>query len=428
MINKTKSNKKLVLTFPRNTNSKNISNNNINNSDKNIENKNLIKNIGSSDFHVGGNNEDDSRYYTWSDVKTKNDKEFIKLIIQLNINELTGLYRDIQRAYRLTEQKERKEYIMHRINLLMQNIPEQSRLALNSRTNNSDDSDADNGERESKILIAIGMTGVGKTYAIIGEIKAYLEQPNKRAVFIFDTNGEPQYAKEFPKAINLNQLHTVQRGECVRVRPLNPSGDVMSDSEMRWTSVYMVNNCKNCLLVFDDIDNYYRGSKGREISKLFTSHRHRSQDVIITHQALAPIQTIEWQNLHVIRLHKTTNSVEVIKDRVTNYDLIKIAELIVQEQHMLAEETYNEGNLSKKEYAIRKSYFVYADMRRNKIIGNFSLECFIRNTKKFINMKPNAIRNYMITNSKDGVPVMSQQEALSKMLKEYKMLYFEGKD
>ncbi len=286
-----------------------------------------------------------------------------------------------------------------------------------------------NDPRETFIKLAIGMTGVGKTYAIILEILAYIAT-QKRRVYIFDTNLEEGYKRNFPRTIDANDIWKHKAIEVRRILPINPDGSPMSPEEQRAMAVWLAFNCKNCLIVYDDIDNYYRGSKGREISKLFTAYRHSSLDVILTHQSLAPIQTIEWQNCTMIRLHKTVDQVDRIKDRVPNYELLKIAQLIVDEQYDMADVFYKKQKISKEEYKKRSSFFLYVNVRRNKIIGRYSPECFRRNASKFLRMNHSRIRDFersdaYCSNIKDKVK--KNNYAIKSLVDTFQNRYYEHK-
>jgi len=290
-------------------------------------------------------------------------------------------------------------------------------------------------ERQTLIMLVIGMTGVGKSYATIFEIIAYVRDNMKtgkrgRRAYLFDVNVEPDYVKYFPRTVAPDALQSVTMPECRRVLPINPNGTAMDDAQMRGMAVHLANNVKNGLLILEDVDNYYRGSKGREISKLFTSYRHRSQDVILTHQSLSPVQTIEFQNCTMIRLHKTVDSVDRIADRVPNYEILKISELIIDEQFQLAEQYFRDGHLTEEQYQKRRSYCVLINVRTNRIIGKFSKECFRRNTKKYLNLNKKKIKDYIDMNVDDetGKPTYSRTQAIEKLIDELEMRYFEGEE
>lgn len=297
---------------------------------------------------------------------------------------------------------------------------------LNSKSHEAD-------ARQPFILISVGMTGVGKTYAAIQEIIDYVRDNHETGkaggkAFVFDTNFEAQYAKMFPLTATKEMVFSIQDKGCRRILPYNDEGDIMDEAEMRMMSTWMASNIKNALVVFDDIDKYYRGAKSRDISKLFMSNRHLGLDVIIQHQSLQPIPTVEWQNVTVIRLHKTVDSVDKISDRVPNAELIKIAELIVEEQFQLAEDLYRHEKIEKEEYVKRRSYFVYVNVRTNRISGAFSIECFRRNAKKYLNINKRLINDYIEMHADDetGEAIYNRKAAITKMIDNFETRYFDG--
>jgi hypothetical protein len=288
-------------------------------------------------------------------------------------------------------------------------------------------------KRQPIITIVAGMTGIGKTYTTINEIKSYIKDDPKtgkrgRPFFIFDVNMEEDFKKNFPKTITKKTFNSVKKPECFRILPINENGSFMDDEDQRNMAIWLATNAFNCGLLLEDPDNYFRGRKNTKISKLFTSYRHRGTDVILHHQSLSPIETVEWQNVTLIRLHKTVDSVDVISDRVPNYTILKIAELIVNEQFTLAEDYYREKKIGEMEYKKRRSYFIYIDMRKNKIMGAFSKECFIRNARKFLNMNKRTIIDYVNMNVDDkGNPYYTRKQALEILAEDYYKQFYGGR-
>lgn len=243
-------------------------------------------------------------------------------------------------------------------------------------------------------MIAAGQTGVGKTHRALKEIENYLAAARKngqaRKALIFDTNFEKQYAEKFPRTLAPKDLMAWCKSpvvECRRVLPYNIDGSEMTSLEMRQTAEFLGGKARNVMLVFDDYDKYNIGSsKTRESSSTFMSNRHRSQDLIVSHQSLNVISTAEWRNATLIRLHKCVDSVDGIKDRVNVHELLKIAELIVWEQYMLAEDAIRRGKIEPKSALAyeRLSFHLYVDIRSRKINGSYSWGCFVRNCRKYL--------------------------------------------
>ena len=263
--------------------------------------------------------------------------------------------------------------------------------------------------RQANITIVCGMTGVGKSHGIISEIKACLKpDPSKgklaRPAFLLDVNIEPEYKQLFPRTIRVSQIRNVISPECYRIIPNHPDGTSMNASEIRELCVKL---CKlqvfNAMAVLDDYDNYASGSsKTRDMTSIFMSNRHRGQDLILVHQDLGMISQIELRNATLFRLHKCNQSVDMIRERFSNYSIIKISELIINEQFDLAEDAYSKGLISEDERNKRRSFFLYINIRTNKIQSNISKTCFIRNCKRYLRLDKKTYSDY-VTMELDGV-------------------------
>ncbi|OHD14056.1 MAG: hypothetical protein A2Z96_05125, partial [Spirochaetes bacterium GWB1_48_6] len=212
--------------------------------------------------------------------------------------------------------------------------------------------------------VIAGMTGCGKSWNLIDEIKACLVNnfdtgKKGRPVFLIETNYEDDYIREFPNTCTAEQIPRIindtQLGKlapaCYRILPKRKDGLQMNPDEIRSLCVKVVMSAYNSTVVLDDYDKYgYGSSKTRDMSAIFMSNRHRGQDIIVVHQGIQQISVQEWNNMWMMRLHKTTRSVDVVADRPPNYDLIKLAELIIWEQFNLAEQAKEQGLIDEKEW------------------------------------------------------------------------------
>lgn len=284
--------------------------------------------------------------------------------------------------------------------------------------------------RQGNITIVCGETGVGKSYGVIREIFACLKSdPAKgkvgRPVFILDSSLEPEYKELFPNKATIDQVPHLKEAKCYRIEPLHPDGTSMNHGEV---SDLCVKLCRTQLFngtaVLDDYDNYASGpAKSREMTAIFISNRHRGQDIIIVHQSLGMISPIEMRNATLFRLHKCVTSVDTIRDRIVNYPLMKIAELIIWEQYHLAEKMYGLGQITEPEYRKRRSFFLYINIRTSKIVGQISKECFVRNCKKFIKLNKNIIDNYINMELDGDKNAMSRDEIMEAVIEEQFMTF-----
>lgn len=289
--------------------------------------------------------------------------------------------------------------------------------------------------RENVMIVIIGETGVGKSYSVIELAKGYARDnpvtgKKARIVFIFDCNGEPEYAEAFPNAITPKQILSVTRPDVYRVLPIKDDGDLMDDEEIQEAMIFIAKNGKRCAMFFDDIDGYFEGAKPRELSRLFMGFRHRGgRDVVFIHQRWSVVLPKERAGAKYISLRHTSESIELTKGRWKNPEILMIAENMVEEQYDLAESMYQQGRIDKNEWKRRRAFWVDIDTRLNKIIGAYSKKCFIRNCEKYLNGNPSAISQYQkITCDKNGTPIYNREQAVEKIIQTRLWKYFAGKE
>jgi hypothetical protein len=282
----------------------------------------------------------------------------------------------------------------------------------------------------------VGETGSGKTVHIIKECLSYAKDnpvtgKKARPVFILHPNVmfEPQYMNTFPNHIRLSQIKNSTAPQVYIILPINPDGSLMDDHQKREATIYAVNTCRRCLLVLDDIDDIFRGAKPRDMDKLFVSYRHRSIDLITTHQFLNPITTQEWGAVTTITLRKTVQSVSIIADRVPNPEILYVAEMMVAEQYNLAQSKYDGGEISKEEFYHRRSFFVDVNIRTNRIVGGYSRDCFIRNCKKYLNLNGRKISDFQkIYCDAEGRSVYNREQSIEKIITKEMWRYYGGRE
>lgn len=243
-------------------------------------------------------------------------------------------------------------------------------------------------KRQPMLMVVCGETGVGKTYRTVHEIEHYIK-PNRRTgkkgrkVLIFDVNDD-----DFMQYLTLHPEHikSFKQVRARRIRPLTKSGKLMNLTQKRLIVEKMVAEFTNGLLVLEDIDKFMVGAKGQAVVGVLCANRHSDLDILISHQSIAKITTTEWQNTTWLRLHKQVDDIYRYRNRIPNYPLVRIATFIVEEQYNLANLTHEKGLLTEKDFIIRKSFFVYINMRKLKIRG-CSKAAFIRAAKKYIDQE-----------------------------------------
>lgn len=243
-------------------------------------------------------------------------------------------------------------------------------------------------DRQPMIMLVCGETGVGKTYRNKLEIKEYLSQhlaigKKGRKVLAFDTNDDDY--PEF-RTVDPNHIKSLSKIHARRIRPFNPDGTPMDTAQKREVIEKIMKHYKNGMVVLDDIDHYMAGAKGQNMIGALCTVRHKGIDVLLTHQSVAKITTSEWQNCTWLRLHHQVDDVTRYRDRIPKYNLVRIAQLIVDAHYELASTAFSLGNISEKKYQVLKSFFVYVNMREQRILG-CSRASYIKAVKRYIDQE-----------------------------------------
>lgn len=240
-------------------------------------------------------------------------------------------------------------------------------------------------ERQPMIMLVCGETGVGKTYRNRMEIANYMRDnpasgKKGRKVLAFDTNDDDYTGF---RTVSPDHLKALTKVSARRIRPFNKNGTPMDAADKRAVIEKVLKHYRNGLLVLDDIDHYMTGAKGQSMIGALCTVRHMGMDILFTHQSIAKISTTAWQNCTWLRLHHQVDDVTRYRDRIPKYPLVRIAQLIVDRQYEEALEAFDAGLLDAPAFKVRKSFFVYVQMREQKLLG-CSKKAFIRAAKRFI--------------------------------------------
>lgn len=277
-------------------------------------------------------------------------------------------------------------------------------------------------ERQPMVLLVCGETGVGKTYRNKQEIARYMADNSEtgkrgRKALAFDTNDDDY--PEF-RSVSPNHIKALTKVSARRIRPFRKDGMPMTDEEKREVVEKILQFFKNGLIILDDIDHYMAGARGQSMIGALCTVRHKGIDILLTHQSIAKISTTEWQNCSWLRLHHQVDDVTSYEKRIPKYDMVRIAQLVVDQQYDLATRAYDLGQIDKKEFSIRKSFFVYVNMREKKIRG-CSKAAFVRACKKYIDQEEGKKIRRML-NERDFAeqPIYrSRNEAVIKLISSY---------
>lgn len=282
--------------------------------------------------------------------------------------------------------------------------------------------------RESCLIIATGVKGVGKSYTTLWKEVIpfargmYTGKP--RPVLIFDLNNEYSWTTDkksniYPKnpedkkltqnrpirirAISLKDIPLLAKdttGMIRRFAPFHPEtkynkkgavvarkGDMMSITELRAALLVILSTFRNGMLVIEDLRALYGNHIPLDVSGAITRNRHKNLDVIWHLQSVGRILPEYWENVNYVRFHKELNSMDNAKDKLPDEIMFSIAESMVNAQ-------YGAGNVR---------YYIYLDNGLHKIKGNYTRGDMSE-----------AINNFLRRNPKIAYPMLSEVDENNK--------------
>jgi len=245
-------------------------------------------------------------------------------------------------------------------------------------------------KREPILMIVTGQKGVGKTYTTIQMIAQYIRdnpQTEKagRKVLILDSNME--YAQFQAIAVKDVKKFSLQKKiEVRRVLPLLVDGRKAGSMELMGIMSDILESFAGGLLILEDINKYLIGTQTQDIVSTLTSNRHVDLDIIIHLQSLAAVTTRMWQNASVIRFHRQQDEIDRYKQRIPYFELLKIAEILVEKQYfehndkrfycyVSGEESYIKGDFSNVDFREAcVEYIQFYPKKLNRIKASFKGE------------------------------------------------------
>ena len=239
------------------------------------------------------------------------------------------------------------------------------------------------GQREAGMMPTSGAQGVGKTYQNMYIIKDYVRDKfaskvRGRKCLIFDTNGEytqDQFAANdipnFPvKRMRVRDVKAWCRSNVVECRRIDAKN--LGIKEKKQILEYILKVFRNGLLVLEDINTYLLNvTHMEEIVGKLVNLRHKACDILISYQSLRAIEPRIWANSRYMRVHYQSEDVDDIKDKVTNPELFKIAQLLINQK-------YYDGD---------HRFFVYVHLLAHKVEGKFTKEEFEEACRKYLRLR-----------------------------------------
>ena len=216
--------------------------------------------------------------------------------------------------------------------------------------------------REAVVMLAIGEKGVGKTFETMRffneEYTTSSTSKRGRKVVIYDTNGEfenidPISLYDLPK-FNLQKVIEIRR---ILARDPNTFSHIGIDGKVTLLEEIMSeqNSPRGMGLLLEDLNSYATGITSKKMIDVLTTNRHKELDLFIHLQTFRAVPPRIWGNVNIMRLHKTGDDVFQIKNKVRNFRLTLLGNILVQNK------TLND-----------KRFFVFIDYDKNIVSGDFN--------------------------------------------------------
>lgn len=293
--------------------------------------------------------------------------------------------------------------------------------------------------RESKIIVATGKKGTGKSYTTLWELivpyaKGLLNNGVPRKCLIFDTQGEYQKTSNtnnniFPKTpehkkltngspldilmLDVNDVSAFakqQRIEIRRVplfytkttfdkkgRMLTKKGDEFSPEDKVEALKTTVRNFNNGLLLIEDLRALFGDKIPHNIISLIVSNRHKNMDVVWHLQSVGRLLPEQWENVNAVRFHKEEGSVDYHETKLQEkYPIFKICDNLV-------------NGYFRNGYERMYAWF---DKDKGKVRGKFTKETFLWAIEQYIKTTPSSIKSLLRETERGGSQRYSYDEAV----------------
>ncbi len=276
------------------------------------------------------------------------------------------------------------------------------------------------GGRECGMMTTAAIQGGGKTYQNMHVIFKYVkDKPDTkvrgRKSLIFDSNGEytpEEFAKNgcpnfSPKRIALKDIRQWCRDpkitECRRI-----DAKSLSISEKKAALEYVIANVTDCQLVLEDINTYImKLSNMEEIVGRIVKLRHIGVDVIISFQSVRAIEPRIFQNSRWLRLHFISDNINEVKDKVPNFQLYKIAQIMINKR-------FEDGD---------KRFFVYITGFGRKIEGpTFKIPEWEEACKRYLLLNKKEVKEHSLLND------CSEEDSRARLVKQFTDMYYDNLD
>jgi len=294
-----------------------------------------------------------------------------------------------------------------------------------------------NDKRESILIVGIGQKGIGKTYRSYKELMFAVKGDKKRGIeprkaLIFDVTNEFRKVKSIALA-DIKKWADVGKIEMRRVqifkakkdmdlmwngkKVYNTSNPKMTLNEMTNVLNYILDNYHDGILLVEDINKYISDTLPSDLLGAIVTQRHLGVDIILHFQVIEKYGHPKIiGNTNIVRIHKYFGSVMRHESKFGDRTIpLLICEEIIKNR-------YNNA-VTKEE----KSFYVYYDTDKDKIIGKFSKEEFNKALENVLEKYYNKLVKPIINSIdlKTGEKkYKDRNDAIEKIMKEYTENYY----
>lgn len=283
--------------------------------------------------------------------------------------------------------------------------------------------------RQNGLGAVTGRQGVGKSYWSADMLTQYpLPNPSTqktggRAV-IYDITNDPAYQKF--KILKWRDINDQPANTTMRLLAKLPNGKDFDKDERVDRYYYLMEYAKERLLYLEDWNKYAFTTKNADVMGPLTTARHNGCDIIFAMQNMSRITKEIWENLTWYRFHKQNTSVDAQKGDIADFELLKLAEILVNEEFKKATQLRNALKIDEFEFKKRASYHVWVDFKRSVIEG-VRKEKFIEAAIKMIQSDKYTFYNFCNLEGLDHRKADENKEAVRRLLISYLPYWVEVK-
>lgn len=285
-------------------------------------------------------------------------------------------------------------------------------------------------EREPTFIAAVGMTGVGKTYENLKQIRSVVLGNSANGVpprktLIIDNNMEYRndnkdvMAVLHPYGIGIKTIHyrdvpifTRQRQiEVCRVIPVDDNGAMLAGKKFGTTLNSVLENFMGGFIVAEDFKAIAGNSLNEELLSLLVTRRHKGCDTLVSLQSLRMIQPALMAVLKWIRMHQITGFIKSSDEKFDSYiQMINIAKNMVNNRYKLGGE--------------HERFFVKIQLQKSFMMGVYSQNEFIHACRQYIfENYSQTVKKKMQWRDDSGKKMFTEETALRELLNEYSAQY-----